>query len=247
MATVADLHAPASHRDIRTDKGNGQHETGGAPDAHGEQAPACIRSMGACHKRPLPLHRSAAPHWAAAQLAYAASRHRPRARAVPIDSLCRLGKYSGVAVCGSSGEHPPEDDTTLLVAALNHAVAWYDERVNRALQMVNYYIVASAVLATAYASAINGKHYAVAAVLALFGTAATAVTLLFGLRQRFSAEPARRALTELQDRVAHRLGIDAVRMTKASPGALWGHDAALIGCGLAFLFDISALLYALIH
>ena len=39
MATVADLHAPASHRDIRTDKGNGQHETGGAPDAHGEQAP----------------------------------------------------------------------------------------------------------------------------------------------------------------------------------------------------------------
>jgi len=196
--------------------------------------------------RPLPLHRGAAPHWAA-QLAYAASRHGPQAWAVPIDSLCRLGKHSVVAVCGSSGEHPPEDDTTLLVAALNHAAAWYDERVNRGLQMVNYYIVASAVLATAYVSAINGKHYAVAAVLALFGTAATAVTLLFGLRQRYSAEPARRALTELQDRVAHRLGIDAVRMTKASPGVLWGHDAALIGCGLAFLFDISALLYALIH
>ena len=77
MATVADLHAPASHRDIRTDKGNGQHETGGAPDAHGEQAPACIRSMGACHKRPLALQSGVTP---ATRLVTAAGNRRGRPR-----------------------------------------------------------------------------------------------------------------------------------------------------------------------
>jgi hypothetical protein len=80
-------------------------------------------------------------------------------------------------------ERPSEDDPELLIAALNHAWAWYDAQISRGLQVVNYFLVASAVLATAYVSAITGKHYPLAAVVALAGLGLTVVTFLIELRE----------------------------------------------------------------
>jgi hypothetical protein len=108
----------------------------------------------------------------------------------------------------SPEEDQPEGDTALLIAALNHAWAWYDAQMNRALQVVNYFFIASAVLATAYVSAINGKHYAIATVLALAGIALTTMTAFIGLVERQSAYPAYLALQELQQRVAGRLKME---------------------------------------
>jgi hypothetical protein len=147
---------------------------------------------------------------------------------------------------GASLEHPQKDDeTALLIAALNHSSASFDARISRGLQVVNYYLVAVAVLANAYVSALNAKLYAVAAVIGLSAVPLTGVTFMVGFRQRQMADPSERALIEVQDRVASRLGIDALRIARAQPRPDFA--SAYVAFALAALLSTGSVLYALIH
>lgn len=118
------------------------------------------------------------------------------------------------------GEHPPGGDTALLTAALNHYWAWLDGGYNRAFQVLNYYLVASAILATAYTSAINGKHYGVAAALAIAGLGLTALTAAVELYVLNIAGQAGPVVIELQSRIADRLKLDSVQAGCHRKGAL---------------------------
>jgi hypothetical protein len=145
------------------------------------------------------------------------------------------------------GEQPPGDDTALLTAALSHSWAWYDALTSRAIQGVNYYIVATAVAITAYISAINGKHYGLAAALAVAGLALTVIAcagVFYLVNTAALAEP---ALTEMQERIGDRLRTDSMRIARLQIGIRQRRAGAIALFGPAAAFDVSALLYALIH
>jgi hypothetical protein len=166
-----------------------------------------------------------------------------------LTSLYRLRNDSWVAV-RKPDEHPSGDDTALLIATLNHLWAVYDARVNRFYQMINYFLVASAILATAYAAAINGKHYGIAVVLSLAEIGFSAFVVLLVLRELRSAASAVPALEEVQDQIAVRLKTDSIRMVRTPPGSEQRRSVGItgsIGLLVLALIDITALLYALIH
>jgi hypothetical protein len=107
--------------------------------------------------------------------------------------------------------------------------------------------VASAVGVTAYTSAINGKHYGVAAAIALAGLGLTVLATGVVSAAGTAAAWALPGLTELQDRMARRLGIDPIRKAAFQARNARGRVVVAVVFGLAALLDIGALLYALIH
>jgi hypothetical protein len=142
-----------------------------------------------------------------------------------------------------SGEQPPEDDTALLTAALDHTWAWYDGRSKHATQTINYYLVATAILFTAYTNAI-GKYWGVAVALAIAGILLTLLGLVAVLHQVNGAYLAEAPLSELQDRIAGKLKIDAIRMARLQAGIRQRRAGVIVTFSGVVLFDIAGLAYA---
>ena len=149
-------------------------------------------------------------------------------------------------VAEQPGEHPPEDDTAFLIAALNHTMAWHETRIDRGLQVINYFVVAGAVLVTAYASALGGKHYGIAVAIALSGMALAILAFVVGRQQRRAAAEAEPALAELQGKVASKLQVDSFRIYKPEVRGQ-REGAAAFTFALAVLLSAGSAIYAAIH
>jgi hypothetical protein len=143
------------------------------------------------------------------------------------------------------GQQLPEDDTALLTAALDHAWAWYSGRISHANQVINFYIVATAVAVTAYASSINDKHYDLATALAIAGLGLTAITSFVGLYEVSAAGLAEPALTEMQERIGSRLKTSSMGIASRETGLRLRLTGLAGVFGVAIAFDIAGLAYAL--
>jgi len=106
--------------------------------------------------------------------------------------------------CRACGAPRPADDA-------------YDGQTSRIYQVANFYLVATAILFTAYTSPINGKHYGLAAALAIAGLGLTALTTAVLLGQASGTAQAESGLTELQNRIASRLEIGPIRVAAFRP------------------------------
>jgi len=149
----------------------------------------------------------------------------------------------------SAGEQRPEDDTALLTAALDHCWTWYDEHMKRVFQLINFFIVATALLATAYANSINKKQYGFAVALAVVGLAITAVASASAWNQARAGGKANDALRETQDRIARKLDpgspdTSSFRIVHRQGGIRYNPVVASIMVVLAAGLFVAALIYA---
>ena len=142
------------------------------------------------------------------------------------------------------GEQPREDDTALLIAALDHCWTWYDEHVKRVFQIANYYAVATAILITAYASAIHDKQYGLAVVITAGGLVLTAIASVSSLSAVNTGGLAEPGLAEMQERVGGRLRTDSMRIARLQVGLRLRLAATAIMYGLVTLPNLAALGYA---
>jgi hypothetical protein len=113
-----------------------------------------------------------------------------------------------------SGSDQEQGKNVLLIAALDHAWRWHDLRISCGLQILNFYLLAIAVLITAYVSALNARNYTVSVAVALAGAAVTASTYMVGVRQDHVARLALTPIQELEGHLANGLDIDSLRLVE---------------------------------
>jgi hypothetical protein len=115
------------------------------------------------------------------------------------------------------------------------------------MQVINFFLLVTAVLATAYVSAISAKLYAVGAVIGMVAIVLTAVTFAIARRQRRKA-PAGRTLslnfrTGSLTSYSWHLSVLSVMGGVSRPA----YTRSSVVFGLAALIGVGSVLYAIIH
>jgi len=123
----------------------------------------------------------------------------------------------------SLAANPPnaagKNDPAKLATALDHSWRWFELRISHGMQMLNFAVVAFALLSAAYVSALGDRLYGVAGTVALLAAVVATTANLTARRQRqigwIAAEPIR----EIQRRLAEDLHIPSLRILENSPPA----------------------------
>jgi hypothetical protein len=157
--------------------------------------------------------------------------------------------YAMILSMGS--ETTDHRDVQLLTIALDHATRLYESRMANGHQVLNYFLVATAVLSTAYVSAINGKLHLVGFAVGLLGMTLAIVAYLVGRRQRDVARLAEMPMKEIQEVLADSLDIDSLRMSDRAEGqrTTWWRSSTLMANAiftLAAIVSVTAAIYALL-
>ena len=141
-------------------------------------------------------------------------------------------------------------DIELLTIALDHVTRLYDSRMANGLQVLNYFLVAAAVLSAAYVSALNGKLHAIGCAIGLLGVALSTVTYLVGRRQRDVARLAEIPMKEIEKTLAENLDLGSLQMIDHAETQrnTWWRSSTLMATGiftLAAIVSVAASAYAL--
>ena len=106
------------------------------------------------------------------------------------------------------GDGQDKDKNLLLIAALDHAWHWHELRITCGLQILNFYLLAIAVLITAYVSALNARDHTVSIAVALAAAGGDRFDLYGRCGQDRVARMALIPIQEVEERMAARLEID---------------------------------------
>ncbi|WP_306332232.1 hypothetical protein [Streptomyces sp. KL118A] len=144
---------------------------------------------------------------------------------------------------------PRGTDHEAFVLALDHAWRWYENRRGRAYQILNALLVGLAVLATAYAAALNADMHAAAGVISLLSGVILVAAYAESMRLQESAVLAEDAIKEIQGHLATTLGIASLRLVEREqalhrPGRLgWLHPVARVLVCLGVLVALGGAAY----
>jgi len=112
-----------------------------------------------------------------------------------------------------------ENDHAKLATALDHSWRWFELRISHGMQMLNFAVVAFALLSAAYVSALGDRLYGVAGTVALLAAVVATTASLTARRQRQIGRIAVEPICEIQRRLAADLDIDSLRILDNYPAA----------------------------
>lgn len=159
---------------------------------------------------------------------------------------CGDGKYRhkrcAAAVASVRMTDPDRDDLEL---ASNYAWNWFSLHAGQRMQVVNFFILSSSFITTAYVTAMQKCLFAVAGFVGIGGAAMALAVFVFERRTHDLVAVGRIALKELEKVLATRCGIDSVALVHKTPGATltapkYRHTISFLTLTATCLFAVSA-------
>jgi hypothetical protein len=143
------------------------------------------------------------------------------------------------------------DDDKLLLAAIEHLRAYFENRRSQRLQVINYFLLSIAFMSAAYVTALSNKLNDVAAVVPIIGIGVTSGFWWSDKASRTFLHLTDEPLLILERRLAERLGVPELNLMARSMGSVtWRNSPSkLVSAMYVLAMTVLALaaVYALVR